>query len=101
MAKKYIELDIIQNDRFMFLPLSTRMLYIYMVCESDDEGFINNSTAIARVLGVGKIEFELLCNEGLITPFKKNGFLGYKLETVENFIRKPYIKQDKIQKDEN
>ncbi len=99
MAKKYIELDIVQTDRFMNLPLSTRMLYIQMICESDNEGFINNSQAIARVLGVGKIEFELLCNEGLIVSSKKNGWSGYKLGTIEHFVQKPYMEQVETQED--
>lgn len=51
---------LINSDRFIEMPLTTRGLYFHLCLEADDEGFIDNSSTIMRIVGASKDDFSLL-----------------------------------------
>ena len=85
MAKKYtkhmmLSNSIIESDKFLDLPLSTRFLYIYLNSQADGMGFIANKNAIVRALGLSEEgnDLKALIDAGYIIEFKESGIICIK-----------------------
>ena len=72
--------SIIESDKFLDLPLSTRFLYIYLNSQADGMGFIVNKKAIVRTLGLDEEgnDYQLLIDAGLLIEFKQSGVICIK-----------------------
>lgn len=71
---------IIESDKFLDLPLSTRFLYIYLNSQADGMGFISNKKAIIRTLGLDENgnDLQTLIDAGYIIEFKQSGVICIK-----------------------
>lgn len=71
---------IIESDKFLDLPLSTRFLYIYLNSQADGMGFITNKKAIIRTLGLDENgnDLQTLIDAGYIIEFKQSGVICIK-----------------------
>lgn len=58
--RRCISVDFFNNDEFLDLSASSRMLYTYFILGADDEGFIVNPKTIMRICGASQKDFEEL-----------------------------------------
>ena len=89
--------SVIDSDKFLDMPLSTRALYFHLSMRADDEGFINNPKKIRRTVGASEDDLKLLIMKGFVIPFE-SGVVVDSYWKVNNYIPKdrfkPTIYQD-------
>lgn len=70
MAKRrMLSIEIIETDRFCTLPPSSQMLYMHLVLNADDDGFVDNVNNLMRVFGVERKYYRMLVERGYIIEF--------------------------------
>ncbi len=52
--RRMLSRTILDSDKFLDMPLTTQALYIHLIMNADDDGFLNNSQKITRMIGAGK-----------------------------------------------
>ena len=88
MAKKrMISKQIVDSDDFIDMPLSTQALYMHLIVNADDEGFINSVKRIMRTIGARDDDMRVLISKKFILPFE-NGVIVIKHWLIHNMIRK-------------
>lgn len=97
--RRMLSRTILDSDKFLDMPLTTQALYIHLIMNADDDGFLNNSQKITRMIGAGKKDFELLISAEFIIDFN-NGICAVKHWKLHNYIRsdryKPTVYQDEL-----
>lgn len=77
---------IIDSDAFIDMPLSTQALYFHLSMRADDDGFINNSKKIQRMIGASDDDLKLLFVKNFVIPFE-SGIVVIKHWKIHNYIR--------------
>ena len=77
---------IIDSDIFLDMPLSTQALYFHLSMRADDDGFINNSKKIQRMIGCGDDDLKLLIAKKFLLPFE-SGVVVIKHWRIHNYIQ--------------
>ena len=77
---------IIDSDIFLDMPLSTQALYFHISMRADDDGFINNSKKIQRMIGCGDDDLKLLIAKKFLLPFE-SGVVVIKHWRIHNYIQ--------------
>jgi uncharacterized phage protein (TIGR02220 family) len=75
------------TDTFLDMPLSTQALYFHLNMHADDDGFIDNTKTIQRMIGSSDDDRKLLIAKQFLLPFE-NGVVVIKDWRVHNYIRK-------------
>ena len=83
---------IIDSDAFIDMPLSTQALYFHLSMRADDDGFINNSKRIQRMIGAGDDDLKLLFVKNFVIPFE-TGVVVIKHWKIHNYIRNDRYKE--------
>ena len=79
--------SITDSDDFLDLPLDVQLLYFHLGMQADDEGFLNSTKKIVRMLGVEPDALQILCDTGFLIPFP-SGVVAIRHWHVNNKIRK-------------
>lgn len=82
---------IIDSDAFLDMPLSTQALYFHLSMRADDDGFINNTKKIQRMLGCSDDDMKILLAKNFIIPFE-TGVCVIKHWKIHNLIQKDRYK---------
>jgi hypothetical protein len=82
---------IIDSDAFLDMPLSTQALYFHLSMRADDDGFINNSKKIQRMLGCTDDDMKILLSKNFVIPFE-TGVCVIKHWKIHNLIQKDRYK---------
>jgi len=82
---------IIDSDAFLDMPLSTQALYFHLSMRADDDGFINNTKKIQRMLGCADDDLKILLAKNFIIPFE-TGVCVIKHWKIHNLIQKDRYK---------
>ena len=62
-----ISVDVLGSDKYVRLPFSSQAIYIQMILNADDDGFVDNVESLIRVVGVERKYYrELVSREYLI-----------------------------------
>ena len=70
MAKRrMLSLDLMRSDAFLDLPQESQLLYLHLLIEADDDGFIFGKKRISAMLGMQEAHFAALTQAGFILPF--------------------------------
>lgn len=70
MAKRRcISVDVFENDVFLDLDNSSKILYVYFILHSDDDGFVINPKTVMRLCGANKEDLTALIEQGYILMF--------------------------------
>ena len=77
---------IIDSDAFLDMPLSTQALYFHLSMRADDDGFINNSKKIQRMIGCSDDDLKLLTAKKFLIPFE-SGVVVIKHWRIHNYIQ--------------
>ena len=83
---------IIDSDVFLDMPSSSQALYFHLGMRADDEGFINNTKKIQRVVGASDDDLKLLIAKRFVIPFE-TGIIVIKHWKLHNYIRKDRMKE--------
>lgn len=93
MAKRQMfAKNIIDSDMFLDMPLSAQALYFHLCMRADDEGFINNSKKISRMIGGSDDDVKLLITKKFLIPFD-SGVVAIKHWHIHNCTRKDRFKE--------
>lgn len=82
---------VIDSDAFLDMPMSTQALYFHLAMRADDDGFINNSKRIQRMIGASDDDFKVLIAKQFIIPFE-TGVIVIKHWKIHNYIQKDRYK---------
>ena len=77
---------IIDSDSFLDMPLSTQALYFHLSMRADDDGFLNNSKKIQRMVGCSDDDLKLLIAKRFLIPFE-SGVVVIKHWRIHNYIQ--------------
>ena len=91
---------IIDSDSFIDMPLSTQALYFHLSMRADDDGFINNSKKIMRMIGCNEDDLKLLILKKFIIPFE-SGIVVIKHWKIHNYIRNDRYKETVYQEEKS
>jgi hypothetical protein len=91
---------IIDSDAFLDMPLSTQSLYFHLSMRADDDGFINNSKKIQRMIGASDDDLKILMMKNFIIPFE-SGVVVIKHWRIHNYIRNDRYKETVYQEEKN
>lgn len=75
--RRCIDTSVIKSDRYKEMPLSAQMLYIYLILEADNYGFLNNAKSTAENIGSSPEDLDILITKGFLMPFA-NGVYAIK-----------------------
>lgn len=93
--------QVIDSDLFLEMPLSTQVLYFHLAMRADDDGFVNNSKRIQRMIGASDDDMKILVLKGFIIPFE-TGIIVIKHWRMQNALRqdryKPTLYQEEFKR---
>ncbi|MDD6204249.1 MAG: conserved phage C-terminal domain-containing protein [Firmicutes bacterium] len=89
--KRMIARSVIDNDRFMSMPLSAQALYFHMSLRADDDGFIGNLGALGRMLMAQESDLQALIDGGFVLEFE-DGVAAIAHWRMHNSIKKDRYK---------
>lgn len=88
MAKKrMISTRIIDSDTFIDLSATAQNLYFHLCLRADDDGFIDNSKSIMRIVGCSDDDLKLLVEKKFLISFD-SGVVVIRHWRVHNNIQK-------------
>jgi hypothetical protein len=79
--------QITETDIFMDMPLSAQALYLHLIMNADDDGFIGNARTILRMVGASNDDLKLLIAKQFILSFD-DGITVVKDWRIHNYIQK-------------
>lgn len=85
--RRMIAKDVIRSDAFLDLPFSSQALYMHLLTETDDDGFVNNCNSIKRLIGASDEDIKRLSDDNFIIIFD-NGIIVITHWLVCNVVRK-------------
>ena len=93
MAKKrMLAIDFIESDNFNRLTPTLQALYLHLIMNADDDGFVTNPKGVARSLGYKLETLRRLVDTGYIIEFE-SGVVVISHWLIHNQIRKDrYVK---------
>ena len=87
MAKKRMfNLDVVDTDLFLEMPISARLLYYELGMRADDDGFVSSPKKIMKMIGVSEDDIKVLTTKGFIIPFK-SGVVVITHWKLNNYIQ--------------
>ena len=72
--RRCIDSSVIKSDRFRDMPLSSQMLYIHLILEADNYGFLNNTKSTAENIGASSEDLDNLIQKGFLLHFPSEVF---------------------------
>lgn len=83
---------IIDSDAFLDMPLSAQALYFHLSMRADDDGFLNNSRKIQKMINASDDDLKILLAKKFLIPFE-NGIVVIKHWKIHNYIQKDRYKE--------
>lgn len=78
---------IVDSDAFLDMPLSSQALYFHLNMRADDDGFVNNSKKIQRMIGASEDDLKLLIAKRFVLCCS-HGVIVIKHWRMHNLLRK-------------
>lgn len=85
--RRMFSLKIVDSDAFLDLPLSAQALYFHLGMRADDDGFVNNSKRIQRMVGANEDDLKMLIAKRFVLVFH-SGVIVIKHWRMNNLLRK-------------
>jgi uncharacterized phage protein (TIGR02220 family) len=85
--RRMLSKQITETDAFLDLPLSTQALYLHLIMNADDDGFLGNARTVLRMVGGSNDDFKLLAAKQFIIVFE-DGITVIKDWRIHNYIQK-------------
>ena len=84
--KRMFAKSVVDSDAFIDMPLTAQALYFHLAMRADDDGFINNSRKITRMINASEEDFQILCAKNFVISFD-SGIAVIKHWKLHNSIR--------------
>ena len=68
--RRLISKNVLYSDDFSDLPSEALKLYLYLILEADDDGFIGHVRKVIRLADSSRETLDILINSGLVIEFK-------------------------------
>ena len=78
---------ITESDAFLDMPASTQNLYFHLSMNADDEGFVDKTKSIMRMIGARDDDMKMLICKAFVIPFE-SGVIVIKHWKMNNYLRK-------------
>lgn len=85
--RRMLSKQITETDVFLDLPLSTQALYLHLIMNADDDGFLGNARTVLRMVGGSNDDLKLLAAKQFIIVFE-DGITVIKDWRIHNYIQK-------------
>lgn len=86
-TKRMFSKQITHTDAFMDMPDSTKVLYFYLALEADDDGFVDSSKRIIKMIGASDDDYKILIAKRFLIEFE-NKICVIKHWLIHNYIQK-------------
>lgn len=84
--RRMFSLKIIDSDKFIEMPTSTRLLYYDLSMRADDDGFVGSPKKILKMIGASEDDLKVLISKQFIIPFE-SGVCVIKDWKIHNYIQ--------------
>ena len=84
--KRMFNIQIVDSDAFLDMPLSTQALYFHLNMRADDDGFVGNPKKIQRLVGASEDDLKLLIAKRFLLVFE-DGVIVIKHWRIHNTIK--------------
>ena len=78
--------NVVESDAFLDMPTSAQALYFHIGMYADDDGFVNGPRRIARLIGAGNEDLQLLIGNRFLLAFA-NGVVVIKHWRMANSLK--------------
>ncbi|MGV3161995.1 DnaD domain-containing protein [Streptococcus hyovaginalis] len=85
--KRMFSKKITDSDKFLDLPLTAQALYFHLNMHADDDGFVDGTKTIKRMIGASDGDLRMLMEQAFIIPFE-SGVIVIKDWKIHNYIPK-------------
>ena len=68
--RRMLNKTVVESDPFFEMPADSQALYMHLVLNADDEGFVGNPETIRRMTGFSKDSLRLLIAKGFLISFQ-------------------------------
>lgn len=89
--RRMISKKVIEDDSFTEMPLSTQALYIHLLLNADDDGFVGNPKTIKKMLGASDDDLKLLLAKNYVFAYE-SGVYVIRHWRNHNYLRKDRYK---------
>lgn len=90
--------SVIDSDLFLDMPLSAQCLYFHLAMRADDDGFVNCTKKVVRLLGASDDDLKLLAAKQFVLPFQ-SGVIVIRHWRVHNYLRADRYKVTEYQQE--
>ena len=98
--RRMFSLDIVNEDKFIEMPVTSQALYFHLGLRADDEGFVGSVKQIIRGLGFQMGDLKTLMENEYVYAFD-SGVVVIKDWNVHNNIRKDRLKETRYAEEKN
>ena len=105
--KRMFNLSVVDTDKFLEMPISSRLLYYELGMRADDDGFVDNWKKIMLFTGLKEDDMKVLISKQFVIPFD-SGVIVIRHWRLNNYLQndrtKPTIYQEEMKQlglDEN
>ena len=84
--RRMLSKKIVDTDAFMDMPLSTQALYMHLVLNADDDGFVGSPRKVIRGIGCNVDDMKILEAKRFVLGFE-SGVIVIKHWKIHNLIR--------------
>ena len=96
--KRMFSLSVVDTDKFLEMPISSRLLYYELGMRADDDGFVDNWKKILMFTGLKEDDMKLLISKQFILPFE-SGVIVIRHWRLNNYLRNDRYKTTQYQKE--
>ena len=96
--KRMFSISVVDTDRFLEMPISSRLLYYELGMRADDDGFVDNWKKILLFTGLKEDDLKLLIAKSFIIPFE-SGVIVIKHWRMNNYLQKDRKKATNYQEE--
>lgn len=89
--KRMFSLNVVDTDKFLEMPISSRLLYYELGMRADDDGFVGNWKKILLFTGLKEDDMKLLISKQFIIPFE-SGVIVIRHWRLNNYLQNDRIK---------
>lgn len=97
--KRMFSLSVVDTDKFLEMPISSRLLYYELGMRADDDGFVDNWKKILLFTGLKEDDLKVLITKQFIIPFE-SGVIVIRHWRMNNYLQndrtKPTIHQEEL-----
>ena len=97
--KRMFSLSVIDTDKFLEMPVSSRLLYYELGMRADDDGFVDNWKKILLFTGLKEDDMKVLISKQFIIPFE-SGVIVIRHWRMNNYLQndrtKPTLYQEEL-----